>query len=84
MCTCLTAALPHDNEALLESAHSLVWLRAQTMQHTSKATYASGLAHFAHWATQVTHLNIGDVLPSCPEEGVVPQRVELFIAWAAK
>lgn len=83
-CICLMAALPRQSsEALQSSAHRLVWLKAQSTQASSQATYASGLARFTHWATNVAGITALDALPSRPGEGILPLRVELFISWAA-
>jgi len=61
-----------------------VWLKAQSTQSSSQATYASGLARFTHWATNVAGLSAQEALPSRPGEGILPTRIELFIAWAAR
>lgn len=82
-CVCVIASLPSASVALDENAHKLVWLRAQNVQSSSQTTYASSLARFTYWAQEVADLKPFEALPPHPVEGVVPARVELFIAWAA-
>lgn len=84
-CICILAKIPeHALEKAKESAHHLVWLKAQTTKSSSQATYAAGLARFTTWATQIAGLAPKEALPSVPGEGILPERVGLFISWASK
>lgn len=84
-CICILAKIPeHALEKAMESAHHMVWLRAQTTKSSSQATYAAGLARFTSWATKVAGLPMKEALPSVPGEGILPERVGLFISWATQ
>lgn len=69
-------------DATPDIAHRLVWLKAQSTQASTQATYASSMHRFVYWATEVMGLKLCEALPPHPGQGVNAVQIEMFIAWA--
>lgn len=75
-------AVPNTSAAR-EVAHQLVNLRAQRVQSSSEATYASGLHRYLRFSFDILELPAYVALPCGPTETIQQSHVELFVSWAS-
>lgn len=83
-CALLAAKVSTPTEQALEDAHHLVYLQANRVKCSSLDTYATSLARFTHYVTQVLRKPLPEALPPGPAGVILSEVVRLFLAYAAR